>query len=199
MRHHIIFGNSQWRQISQSLYWNKYTDFKWTVFMAPIRSGEPVKWVLKGTKIDYSDVNHDMWSYMNKTDYVPLDKWFKYEIYVKYSTGSDGVIQVAVDDKVVLERKGWNQESANFPPENFRLTGTYGARGWMQTTDLELWDKPPVDSILSPKFNGNPWKGVVKDSTVSSNNMDTSVNSDSESTTSPNSAGKFIMKPGVLE
>jgi len=194
MRHHFNWNVAQWRQVSQTVYIDdgNAARSKWTIFI--VRDKGINKWMFKGTRLAHTGDpkhpyrNQDVWVESNTEHPVIDNKWFKYEIYVKYSSEKDGVILVAVDDHIIFKRFDWNYESKSLKPRDFRLTGTYGANGYQQTTNLELWDRPPADSVLSK---------YIKGESISLSNTENFSNKKSEE--KPSFANKFIMKKGVLE
>ena len=80
---------------------------------------------------------------------VPLDRWFKLEVYWHRSAGPDGRIRVAADGQVLVDQAGSNIGAANSPIDRIRLfeinTGSsYPVYQWAD--DLQIWSRLPVAS-----------------------------------------------------
>ncbi len=65
------------------------------------------------------------WRQANNVVPVPIDKWFKYEVYWKRSTGTDGRFWSAVNGQVIVDRFGPNKGKYNLPITRIMLNNAY--------------------------------------------------------------------------
>ena len=86
------------------------------------------------------------WREANNVVPVPIDKWFKYEVYWHRSSGSDGRFWSAVNGQVIVDRWGPNMGKYNLPitriMANNAYTGGY-ATVESHSTGLQIWDGFP--------------------------------------------------------
>jgi peptidoglycan hydrolase-like protein with peptidoglycan-binding domain len=88
----------------------------------------------------------DYWVERNYDVPVPLDKWFKFEVFWHRSTGADGRYWAAVDGQVLVDHKGPNMGDYNLPINRIFFAPAYsGSRTPVlsQFTGLEIWDGFP--------------------------------------------------------
>ena len=155
-KHHFDNPKSGWRLLTQVKSYDSTNAvrYKWS-FYAISLSGNYHQFMLafeheyQGDQKNYYPNNN-----YKQPIYIPQDEWYKYEVFIKSSEGQDGILQFAVNDKIVLEHFGPNMDNsiANtgpLHPGHIRLTGPYGAHGYQMTTGLEIWSKPPSDSVLT--------------------------------------------------
>ena len=77
---------------------------------------------------------------------LPIDKWFKYEVYWHRSSGSDGRFWSAVNGQVIVDRWGPNMGKYNLPITRIMVNNAYtGGYATVQShsTGLEIWDGFP--------------------------------------------------------
>ncbi|UJP04825.1 MAG: hypothetical protein LZF61_08160 [Nitrosomonas sp.] len=86
------------------------------------------------------------WNEDNQAIPVPVDKWFKFEVYWKRSGGSDGRFWAAVDGNVITDRRGSNMGAFNLPVTRITINTPYsGGKAPVEShsTGLEIWDGFP--------------------------------------------------------
>ncbi|UJP06167.1 MAG: fibronectin type III domain-containing protein [Nitrosomonas sp.] len=97
------------------------------------------------------------WNIDNKTVAVPVDKWFKFEVYWKRSSGNDGRFWVAVDGQEIADRFGPNMGDYGLPVTRVTFNTPYSG-GYptveSHSTGLEIWDGFPCG-------NGTPCFSAV--------------------------------------
>ncbi len=88
----------------------------------------------------------DYWIERNYDIPVPLDKWFKFEVYWHRSSGLDGRYWAAVDGQVVVDHKGPNMGDYSLPINRIFFAPAYsGGHAPVEShvTGLEIWDNFP--------------------------------------------------------
>ncbi len=141
----------------------------------------------------------DYWIERNTVIPVPVDKWFKFEVFWHRSTGADGRYWAAVDGQVIVDHLGPNMGDLNLPINRIFINNAYSGGSpeiQSQTTGLEIWDgfpcgegvscfakadtTPPTVSITSPTsgttVSGNVTVGVTATDNVSVSKVDFAVN-----------------------
>ena len=86
------------------------------------------------------------WREANNVVPVPIDKWFKYEVYWHRSSGSDGRFWTAVDGQVIVDHWGPNIGKYNLPITRIMVNNAYtggAAPVESHSTGLEIWDGFP--------------------------------------------------------
>jgi hypothetical protein len=93
------------------------------------------------------------WKVDNCSIAVPVDEWFKFEVFWHRSSGSDGRVWVAVNGNVVADRFGPNIGVNNSPINRIMMPlYTDHAVPWYQwVDDLQIWAGFPT---AAP---GDPW------------------------------------------
>jgi hypothetical protein len=87
------------------------------------------------------------WEKNNTTVAVPVGKWFRLEMFVHRSSGTDGRIWVAVDGQRLFDRQGPNMGIKNLPWNrimpflNYSSGQQLPAYQWVD--DLEIWNGQP--------------------------------------------------------
>jgi hypothetical protein len=92
-----------------------------------------------GPRVDY-------WIEDNSRVPVPVDAWFKYEVFWHRSSGSDGRFWAAVNGQVVADHHGPNMGAYNLPITRLMITTAYsGGHSGVQSlmTGLEIWNGFP--------------------------------------------------------
>ena len=104
-------------------------------------------WMTKGdnaggvfpTRVDY-------WQVENRAVSVPVDKWFKFEVYWHRSSGTDGRFWAAVDGEVIADYRGPNMGDYNLPITRIFVSNPYSG-GHVSVdnhiTGLEIWNGFP--------------------------------------------------------
>lgn len=88
----------------------------------------------------------DYWIERNHTVPVPIDKWFKYEVFWHRSNGADGRYWSAINGEVVVDHWGPNMGDYNLPINRIFIVNPYsGGRAPVEShvTDVEIWDGFP--------------------------------------------------------
>lgn len=110
-------------------------------------------WVTSGDNVANGPApNIRYWTVANRIVPVPLDKWFKFEVYWNRSSGSDGRFWAAVDGQEIADYIGPNMGIDNLPitriiPHN-AYSGGYGPVE-SRITGFEIWDGFPCGVGIS--------------------------------------------------
>ncbi|PTQ66444.1 hypothetical protein C8R26_1506 [Nitrosomonas oligotropha] len=110
-------------------------------------------WQTKGDNVangPWSKV--DYWTVDNRTVAVPVDKWFKFEVYWHRSNGSDGRFWAAIDGKEIVDHFGPNMGNYNLPITRIIANNPYSggyATVESHSTGLEIWDGFPCGEGIS--------------------------------------------------
>ncbi|UJP05137.1 MAG: polysaccharide lyase [Nitrosomonas sp.] len=86
------------------------------------------------------------WRKDNKAVPVPVDKWFKFEVYWKRSGGNDGRFWAAIDGQEIVDRFGPNMGAFNLPVTRITINTPYsGGKAPVEShsTGLEIWNGFP--------------------------------------------------------
>ena len=105
-----------------------------------LRDGKPA-WLTIGDNNANAPITvQRYWLSENKVVPVPINEWFKYEIYWKRSTTSSGRFWSAVNGKVIVDRFGANMGAFGLPITRVMLNNAYGGAGPTQSrmTGLEI-------------------------------------------------------------
>ncbi len=106
-------------------------------------------WHVKGDNVANGGLPEQIfWEQTNMNVPVPVGRWFRVEVFVHRSTGSDGRVWVAVDGQQIFNRTGsnigvnglpWNRI---MPFLNYSTGQILPAYQWVD--DIELWDRFPA-------------------------------------------------------
>lgn len=94
----------------------------------------------------------DYWIVDNHSVAVPVDKWFKFEVYWHRSSGSDGRFWSAVDGQVICDYNGPNMGDYKLPITRIMINNAYSggaATVESHSTGLEIWDNFPCGKDAS--------------------------------------------------
>jgi len=137
--------NSQWRMLFE---WKTAGDYRVTARVAGYGGATPY-WIVIGDNEANGGLPYERyWEIQNKTVPVPIGEWFKFEIYWRRSSGSDGRVWLAINGNVIADRRGPNIGVNNKPINrimmpNLYTGGIYPAYHWID--DIEIWSSfPPV-------------------------------------------------------
>lgn len=104
-------------------------------------------WMTKGDNVANGPwPKIDYWREDNHAVLVPVDTWFKYEVYWHRSSGSDGRYWAAVNGEVIVDHHGPNMGDYNLPITRIFVNNSYSggyATVESHTTGLEIWDGFP--------------------------------------------------------
>lgn len=170
MKQHITSGT--WKNMGQMK--SESGDSSWTLYIYDANTASPY-WRVMGQ--DGVDGNSPIvWLGINRDVPVPLDEWFELEIFVVHSTDPlVGKFKMAINGVVVFDITGRTMKSTSSRPISFWAFKNYGAVGYQWITDFEMWDKPPVTSVLSQEYQSGSTPEIKPES------------------------GSFIIAPGVLK
>jgi hypothetical protein len=96
----------------------------------------------------------EFWRVSNQSVAVPLDRWFKFEVFWHRSQGADGRVWMAVDGHKIVDKFGPNIGVNNDPIDRIFLIQLYSAAFYpleQWTDDVQIWSTFPT---ASP---GDPW------------------------------------------
>ena len=88
----------------------------------------------------------EYWGEDSHTVLVPVDTWFKFEVYWHRSAGGDGRYWSAVNGQVIVDHHGSNMGKENLPITRIMIDNTYSGghpEVQSQITGLEIWDGFP--------------------------------------------------------
>lgn len=110
-------------------------------------------WMTKGDNVAGAfSTRVDYWSEENHIVPVPVDKWFKFEVYWNRSSGSDGRYWAAVNGQVIVDRYGPNMGVYNLPINRIFISNPYSG-GHVSVdnhiTGLQIWDDFPCGVGIS--------------------------------------------------
>lgn len=151
-------GGSDWALISESKGHNNNLSGgmgRWQIGVAGF--SENPRWymyVLEGqTNVDPLVPGSKKWDYDAP---VPDNKWVKLEVYVRNSWNDDGFMRIAINgvESNALKYSGPTLYK-DYAPGSFGVLKRYGAKGEQWFTHFEMWDKPPVTSVLSSENKGD--------------------------------------------
>ncbi|UJP02330.1 MAG: hypothetical protein LZF85_11225, partial [Nitrosomonas sp.] len=121
-------------------------DYRIIVFVMKGSDGQ-LYWQTKGDNVAGAFATRvDYWYQDNHTVEVPIDKWFKFEVYWHRSSGSDGRFWAAVDGEVIADYHGPNMGDYNLPINRIMVNNPYsGGYSTVEShsTGLEIWDGFP--------------------------------------------------------
>jgi len=148
----IASMNNQWRMVFE---WKTAGDYRITVRVATYRGAAPY-WIVIGDNEANGGLPYERyWEIPNKSLPVPIGKWFKVEVFWHRSADNDGRIWVAVDGRVIADRRGPNVGIHNKPINrimmpNLYTGGVYPAYHWID--DIEIWDGFPPPNGNNPPY-----------------------------------------------
>jgi hypothetical protein len=106
-------------------------------------------WHIKGDNVANGGLPEQIyWEQTNMNVPVPVGRWFRVEVFVHRSAGSDGRVWVAVDGQQIFNRTGSNMGVNGLPWNrimpflNYSTGQILPAYQWVD--DIELWDRFPA-------------------------------------------------------
>jgi len=117
-------------------------DYRWGVYIYRDKNDKTKPyWHVKGQYLKKPGrPNH--WQVSNKDVPVPLDTWFKFEVFWVHSAGPDGRVWVAIDGQTICDYKGPNKVRNGIGAWCiFKNYGSIGSGQWID--DLALYDRIP--------------------------------------------------------
>jgi hypothetical protein len=94
----------------------------------------------------------DYWIEDSRDVTVPIDKWFRFEVYWHRSNGGDGRFWAAVDGDVIVDHFGSNMGDYKLPITRIMINNPYSggaAPVESHSTGLEIWDNYPCGKSMS--------------------------------------------------
>ena len=117
------------------------------------RSDGQLYWQTKGDNMANGPWSRiDYWTEDNHAVAVPVDKWFKFEVYWHRSGGADGRFWAAVDGQVIADHYGPNMGDYNLPITRIMVNNPYSggyATVESHSTGLEIWNDFPCGAGVS--------------------------------------------------
>ncbi|MEM9650046.1 MAG: hypothetical protein AAF969_16330 [Bacteroidota bacterium] len=136
-------GDGNWRMLWQykTQLWDQPSGFRTSIFLQSDSSGRLYWRTIGDTKLPQS--SNTVWA-ENSTAQVPKEQWFKVEIYVKWSSGSDGRFWAKINGVEIANHNGPNIGPR---PDSLRWIGIwqfYGpGNGQQWIDDYQIWDGVP--------------------------------------------------------
>jgi hypothetical protein len=149
-----MLSGDPWR----SLFEIKTQETDWRLSVGAVdwsRTGTPI-WQVKTDSMVGSNYSEIWRQYANA---VPIDRWFKLEVFVHRSSGSDGRVWVAADGNVLADRFGPNLGPKGNRIDRIFLTllysgSTYPIYQWVD--DVQIWSTfpsaAPGDAWYNPPY-----------------------------------------------
>ncbi|MDV6340824.1 hypothetical protein R2103_03455 [Nitrosomonas sp. Is24] len=110
-------------------------------------------WMTKGDNVGgVFPTRVDYWREDNHIVPVPIDKWFKFEVYWHRSSGTDGRFWAAVDGEVIADYHGPNMGDYNLPITRIFVSNPYSGGHTSvdnHITGLEIWNGFPCGDGVS--------------------------------------------------
>ncbi len=112
-------------------------------------------WRLAGDRIpDFGLPYLEFWRVDNCSNAVPVDQWFKFEVFWHRSSGADGRVWMAVNGQVIADHYGSNKGVNNAPINRIFMPNLYSDTPYpiyQWIDDVEIWDGfPPVTGNNPP-------------------------------------------------
>ncbi|MBY0413712.1 MAG: hypothetical protein K2Q18_06085 [Bdellovibrionales bacterium] len=120
-------------------------DYRITVGILKNKEGK-IYWHTKGDNNangPFPEVSY--WRVVNYDIPVPVDTWFKHEVYWNRSTGADGRFWTAINGKVIADYKGPTMGDYKLPINRIFINSYSGGAPPIEShlTDLEIWSTFP--------------------------------------------------------
>ncbi len=143
-------SNANWRvqfEFKTGGYLNTFAgDYRISVVILKGSDGQ-LYWQTKGDNVANGPWTRvDYWKEDSRDVIVPIDKWFKFEVYWQRSNGGDGRFWAAVDGDVIVDHFGSNMGDHHLPITRIMINNPYSggaAPVESHSTGLEIWDGFP--------------------------------------------------------
>jgi hypothetical protein len=139
----------------RALFEVKTTDTDWRLVVGITDWGKVGQAMWDLSTDTYVPTYQRFWRLLNVPS-VPVDRWFKLEVYWKRSSGSDGRVWMAADGKVLADQFG-----PNMGPNRSRIDrifwnlytgGAYPIYQWID--DVQIWSSFPTAKAGDPWYDG---------------------------------------------
>ncbi len=141
---------------------NSEGDYRIAIYVVKGNDGK-LFWNTNGDNIANGPLSPvEYWSIENHEVPVPVDKWFKFEVYWNRSSGNDGRVWAAVDGQQIVDHYGPNMGNYNLPITRIMVNNAYSggyAPVESHSTGLEIWDGFPCGDGVSC-FGSNSGSGA---------------------------------------
>ncbi len=163
-----------WRVVFE---WKTAGDYRLILYVRTDRDanscafGGPMYWVVAGDNAGNCDLyaaaqkkkcpaeSINLWSENNRSVAVPLDQWFKLEVFWHRSSGNDGRSWLAANGQVIVDHHGPNTGAWNAPINRIMTHTLYTSTAYpvfQWVDDLQIWqDFPtakPDDAWYDPPY-----------------------------------------------
>jgi hypothetical protein len=144
--------NNQWRMLFE---WKTAGDYRVTARVVTYGGAAPYFIVIGDNEANGGLTYQRFWEIQNKTVPVPIGEWFKFEVFWHRSSGSDGRVWMAVNGRVIADRRGPNIGVNNKPINrimmpNLYTGGVFPAYHWID--DIEIWNGFPPSNGNNPPY-----------------------------------------------
>ena len=124
-------------------------DYRVEAYVTTYGGGQPYWAILGDNNAGGGAPLKNDWSVENRSVPVPVDQWFKFELFWHRSAGSDGRVWMAVDGQGIADRLGPNVGARNMRVNRIMAPMLYSGSAmpiYQWVDDLEVWDGfPPHD------------------------------------------------------
>jgi hypothetical protein len=123
--------------------------YSWDDGCGGIKPNGALFWRLAGDRVpDFGLPYVEFWRVDNCSNAVPVDQWFKFEVFWHRSGGADGRAWMAVNGQVIADHYGPNMGVNNAPINRIFMPNLYSGTSYpiyQWVDDMEIWDGfPPV-------------------------------------------------------
>jgi hypothetical protein len=128
-------------------------DYRIEVYVMTYGGGQPYWTIIGDNNAGGGAPLVNNWSIENRAVPVPVDEWFKFEIFCHRSASADGRVWMAIDGQVIADRAGANVGAWNMPINRVMAPMLYGGGAmpiYQWIDDLEVWDGFPTPTAPNP-------------------------------------------------
>jgi hypothetical protein len=121
-------------------------DYRIEVYVLTYGGGRPYWAILGDNNAGGGAPRIHYWDVENRSVPVPVDQWFKFEIFWHRSSAADGRVWMAIDGQVIADRRGANVGERKMPINRIMAPLLYSGSAmpiYQWVDDLEIWDGVP--------------------------------------------------------
>jgi hypothetical protein len=142
-------GGWNWRAVFE---WKTAGDYRVIaqVKRDPYVNGGNLFWAIEGDNEANGGLPFQtFWQVNNTTVPVPVDQWFKFEVFWHRSSGSDGRVWMAANGQVIVDQHGPNKGVNNAPINRIMMPNLYSSTAYpiyQWIDDVQIFDGFPSDA-----------------------------------------------------